>query len=418
MNQPEPDNPIPFRIAAALLFGIAAACLAALIARHGLGGLDLATGAGFVAFGLLVIICGFPHPYFGHVSFDRVAQFSTLLILGPLAAALISGIASLLFPWGRLRRGERLGRVIDACLANAGMMILIVLLAGWVYRQLGGNWPLQTLDRTSALALLGLAVTAHVVNDGLMALLVWLRGGDVRQLFGRFVLMIEAFSFLVAFLVALIYNHADAAVVALTAVVLSVFMLQLRQLGRLQQNLDSLVRERTARLEEQTVELDRLAKRDALTGLHNRRYFDARIAEEISRAHRYRRPFSVALGDVDHFKQINDRYSHAVGDTVLRALADRLREACRETDIVARYGGEEFVLGFPESDADTTAALCERLRQAIAEHDWSQTAPGLQTTISFGVAGIEADSTPASILMTADKHLYRAKHGGRNRVEH
>lgn len=409
-------NPLRFRVAAWLLLAVSAALLALLIARHGLGELDPPTAAGFVAFGLLVIICGFPHPYFGHVSFDRVAQFSTLLILGPLAAALVSAVASLLYPWGRLRHGEPVSRIVDACAANAGMMILIILGAGGVYAALGGQWPLLSLDARALLALLGLSFTAHLVNDALMAGLVWLRGGDVRRLFGGFALMIEGFSFLVAFLVALIYNQAEPPVIALMAIVLGVFMVQLRQLGHLQQNLESLVQERTARLARQAEELDRLAKCDGLTGLHNRRYFDERIAEEVSRAHRYGRPLAVVLADVDHFKHINDRWSHAIGDAVLRELADTLRSGCRDTDLVARYGGEEFVLAFPEADAATAAALCERLRARIADRDWSGTADGLITTVSFGVAGLEADGTPASLLRAADVNLYRAKHAGRNRV--
>lgn len=167
------------------------------------------------------------------------------------------------------------------------------------------------------------------------------------------------------------------------------------------------------KIEKQAQVLRELSTRDALTHLHNRRYFDEQIAA-IDR-NRYTGT-AVMLGDVDFFKQINDRFSHATGDDVLRQVGEILRRKTRRTDIVARYGGEEFVVAFTDITLEHAHALCEKLRKAIENHPWQRIQEGMQVTMSFGLTLMTGDVTPAEALAFADRELYRAKSEGRNRV--
>ena len=124
----------------------------------------------------------------------------------------------------------------------------------------------------------------------------------------------------------------------------------------------------------------------------------------------------MALCDLDFFKRINDRFGHATGDEVLRRVGAILRERCRSTDLVARYGGEEFCLAFIETDAAAASRLCEELRAAVAAHDWRSVHPALAVTLSIGIADDPQLATHEQLLAAADRHLYRAKHEGKDRV--
>jgi diguanylate cyclase (GGDEF)-like protein len=180
--------------------------------------------------------------------------------------------------------------------------------------------------------------------------------------------------------------------------------------------LEKLVEERTEELRVQAREFERQATHDKLTGLANRRHADAYLQQQIDLAQRNDHPGALALADVDHFKGINDGFSHAIGDRVLERLARILSEGCRKTDFVARYGGEEFLLYFPDTGADRALQVCSQLRRAVQETDWSDIAPELGVTISFGLAEIGDGARCRTILNEADMRLYRAKREGRNRV--
>lgn len=170
-------------------------------------------------------------------------------------------------------------------------------------------------------------------------------------------------------------------------------------------------------LREQAVVLDRQTKEDSLTGLCNRRHFDAQLAQEFSRARRFKRDLTVVMADIDHFKQVNDCCSHQTGDEVITAVGRILRETCRMIDVVARYGGEEFVLLLIETPAGKAAILCEKIRAAVEAHDWSAIHPQLQNvTISLGLTDALAVENPSVMLAAADAKLYEAKRSGRNRV--
>ncbi len=164
---------------------------------------------------------------------------------------------------------------------------------------------------------------------------------------------------------------------------------------------------------------ERAAMFDGLTGIHNRRWLDDTLHRVASRQRRSGTMLSVALIDVDHFKSFNDRFGHDAGDHVLQLVATSLSQNLRPTDLVARFGGEEFVIVFPESDATAAARASERVREAISrlEPKMPDGRDLPRVTISIGVAQMEAQQTVAELLKAADQAMYRAKQGGRNRVE-
>jgi diguanylate cyclase (GGDEF)-like protein len=171
-----------------------------------------------------------------------------------------------------------------------------------------------------------------------------------------------------------------------------------------------------AQLEEANRELRAISIRDALTGVFNRRYLDERLAEAFALARRQAQPLSVMICDVDDFKRINDTFSHAVGDEVLRAIAGILRQHVRQSDIVARFGGEEFVVLFPFATLEQAAMAAEKLCALVREHPWAGIHPRLAVTLSAGVAQAHGHPDHEKLLADADAKLYEAKRLGKNRV--
>jgi eukaryotic-like serine/threonine-protein kinase len=166
-------------------------------------------------------------------------------------------------------------------------------------------------------------------------------------------------------------------------------------------------------------EVERLALTDGLTGLLNRRHFFQLADRELAVARRRRSTLTALMLDVDHFKQVNDRYGHPVGDQVIVAVARRLAAATRKTDLLGRYGGEEFVILLPDTAADGARILAERVRAGLADHPVDTDAGPLRVTASIGLAdGVPDDTEPGTLLARADEALYRAKQAGRNRVVH
>ena len=168
---------------------------------------------------------------------------------------------------------------------------------------------------------------------------------------------------------------------------------------------------------EQSEAYKKIAAEDALTGLANRRELDRMLALELQRAVRSKQPLVVVLADIDHFKQVNDKFLHTKGDEVLRRIGQLFRENCRANDVAARYGGEEFALVLPGTTMREASILCERLRRSIESQDWDVIASGLRVTMSFGIAPSENVTDPNRLLDLADAKLYQAKINGRNRVE-
>ncbi|HEU0079078.1 MAG TPA: GGDEF domain-containing protein, partial [Longimicrobiaceae bacterium] len=177
----------------------------------------------------------------------------------------------------------------------------------------------------------------------------------------------------------------------------------------------ALVRAR-AELEEANRELHALTIRDPLTGLFNRRHLDQRFAEAFALARRHAQPLSVMICDVDDFKRINDTFSHATGDQVLRAIAGIIKQNVRVSDVAARFGGEEFVVLFPAASLAQAAAASEKLRELVMGFAWATLHPGLAVTISAGIAAADAQENHEKLLHEADGRLYQAKAAGKNRV--
>jgi diguanylate cyclase (GGDEF)-like protein/PAS domain S-box-containing protein len=170
---------------------------------------------------------------------------------------------------------------------------------------------------------------------------------------------------------------------------------------------------RTDQLEEAKIQLEALAALDGLTGLKNRRAFQDRLQEEISRSRRHGHPLSLILLDIDHFKSYNDTFGHPKGDEVLRAVGKLLSRTMRDTDFAARYGGEEFAIILPNTDRAGAEQVAERLRSAIAAAEWDDRA----ITASVGTASFSSDVNNVDALLEhADRALYRSKEAGRNRV--
>lgn len=183
-----------------------------------------------------------------------------------------------------------------------------------------------------------------------------------------------------------------------------------------------LLRLRTAELERDKLDLqsraeqlDRHANEDPLTGLGNRRYFERRMSQ-VFQDGGPTRPVTVGIADIDHFKHVNDTFSHAVGDLVLQQVGAILKDQFRPHDVVARFGGEEFVLALVGATAEQAARAAERLRGRIQAFDWATVQPGLLLTVSIGLAACEGLVDVDEALSRADTALYEAKDGGRNLV--
>lgn len=161
---------------------------------------------------------------------------------------------------------------------------------------------------------------------------------------------------------------------------------------------------------------------DPLTKLYNRRYLEQRLEAEVVRSKRYSLDLSVLMVDIDHFKQINDRYGHQAGDVTLSTFGSLIVAASREVDIVARYGGEEFLVICTNTAIDEAALVAERLRKLVESNkvkipDSSGGSKTIQITISIGMAGLSASvDSKKKLVQAADKALYNAKGEGRNRV--
>ncbi len=175
------------------------------------------------------------------------------------------------------------------------------------------------------------------------------------------------------------------------------------------------------RVAERTAQIDILSKTDPLTGAFNRGYLTENLPLEMKKALRYKRPFSIIMCDLDHFKKINDTYGHQAGDHVLKEFVVCMLSACRSgIDWVVRYGGEEFVIALPETDLDGARALAERIRTAFAARQIIAENNVIHVTVSCGVAGFDSDApsdlTVDRLIQQADRCLYSAKEAGRNCV--
>jgi diguanylate cyclase (GGDEF)-like protein len=188
-----------------------------------------------------------------------------------------------------------------------------------------------------------------------------------------------------------------------------------RQVTQFQEEAKVLAEDKAA-LAVRADELAAASQQDPLTGLLNRRGLDAAIVGLVANCERNEVPLTIALIDIDRFKEINDTHSHPVGDGVLKRVAGIIRAHCRVNDLPVRYGGDEFMVVLAGADRDGSELVLHRLKDAIGAHAWSDQAPGLDVTLSIGAAMREPDTNIAATIFAADRALYLAKTGGRDRI--
>lgn len=202
--------------------------------------------------------------------------------------------------------------------------------------------------------------------------------------------------------------YSDNLVVLGLAVITSVYVARFVRLNLLSNE------SQLKKLEKENTELWNLSFKDGLTGIYNRRYMDQAALHLFARAIRYKEKLHVLMLDIDHFKSVNDKLGHAVGDSVLRAVAQNINSAIRNTDVVARYGGEEFIVFMVRSDPESIQHVANRIRDAVANTRFENVP--WQLTISIGIAGLQEGDTLQAMVERADHYLYVSKQKGRNRV--
>lgn len=164
--------------------------------------------------------------------------------------------------------------------------------------------------------------------------------------------------------------------------------------------------------------LERLATHDTLTDFYNRAELERQLLAEVSRAHRYEHQLSLLFIDLDHFKTVNDRFGHQVGDALLKDFSGIVETAIRDVDVASRYGGEEFIILLPETDHCRASDMAERLRQRVADHGFFvEGKRRLNITASIGIATFpNHGNTAEELIGAADQAMYRAKELGRDQI--
>jgi len=175
------------------------------------------------------------------------------------------------------------------------------------------------------------------------------------------------------------------------------------------------LKNKNQQLEQKIQEVMFLSLTDSLTGIGNRRFFEKKLSKEIARAKRYQYPLSLIYFDIDHFKHLNDKNGHEIGDLVLKMLAAQIKEKLKDNFYFSRWGGEEFTIILPNTNLTTAHIFAEFLRNSVQKIEFKE---GLFITSSFGVAQFSENDSFDDFLSKADKKLYEAKHLGRNRVEY
>lgn len=202
----------------------------------------------------------------------------------------------------------------------------------------------------------------------------------------------------------------------LTATALTFGMFFIYPLIRTQVREEGKLRAMTESLSMRSQTLEHAALTDSLTGMQNRRYFDDALGEYLQEFRRINKPVGLVILDLDHFKAVNDTHGHDVGDEVLKAVANCLRDFTRHHDVAARLGGEEFAVVAPNMDMESLSKLAERIRIAIAQLSVSSGNVTLRVTTSVGLAVWDRKESAEDFFRRADRMLYQAKRMGRNRV--
>ncbi len=347
---------------------------------------------------------------------QRQALRRLFLALPSYAGAMLlmySGAWLNLFPWEQ-------AHVVASFAATGLFGFWLLLRSGATLR-----WrdPMAVLPQT-IFSVLVLALTYHLIEVSRSVTLLWLAViviYDMRRLPIRHVIWVIATATTCQLLnFASIWSGTQDPGVRIDELMnLGCMALLLPTLAYVSANARATVKRRKQQNQEmaQTLEaLGFLSVHDSLTGLHNRRRMLESLQQEARKARRFKRPFVVAVLDIDHFKRVNDGHGHAVGDAVLKAFASLVAaEFSGPVDASARWGGEEFVVMMPETDAALACQRLQALRDCVHAFDWSTIRPGLRVTFSAGMAEYRS-GTVAQLIDQADQALYEAKHQGRDRV--
>ena len=281
---------------------------------------------------------------------------------------------------------------------------------------------MEQMVANSALAMAFLLWTPQVGVPLMMGCFIIFAFGALRMKFRTVVFGSTALALAMGLVVALLGEGIDLpmstpAQRTVSGLWFAVVLARLAFLGQHGAHLRAQLNEQRAKLAVALAEVERLAGRDDLTAVMNRRAIMATVSEERERMRRTGMPFAVALFDIDFFKRVNDERGHLIGDEVLRRFCAAAGEAIRSTDRLGRFGGEEFLVLMPVTDTTEAAhAAAERVRDAVARVDWNGVDAGLEVTVSAGVAVASAEDTVEALIGRADMALYAAKHEGRNRV--
>jgi two-component system cell cycle response regulator len=178
------------------------------------------------------------------------------------------------------------------------------------------------------------------------------------------------------------------------------------------------LRRKNAQLQGMLAQVETLSNTDPLTGLYNRRRFEEVLESEFAKSMRYQLPLSLMMIDIDHFKSVNDTYGHAVGDAVLKGVANIILKSLRDVDTVCRWGGEEFLVLEPMTGKSEASLPARRILETVSAHSFADMT-NEKKTVSIGIAVIpqEGIDTPDKLIQAADRALYEAKRKGRNRIE-
>ncbi len=342
-------------------------------------------------------------PWLGLVVLPRLSDHGGDVLLPQLVAPVVAAVALLMIALSSQASLET-GASSFVLVAAVGAGLAEGLL---VSRQLLANGSIAAVQGAAAGVALLIVVAAETTGRSKIA--------RERNRYGlgvaRLVIMLGAFAASLAYAGYAFRRGDQLAGFAVTSTVSVLLVLRLF--------VQVLERHRhSARLEEALREQEQLAVMDSLTGLYNRRFLDAELKLELDRSARTQVPVGVLLCDLDHFKLINDKYGHLVGDSVLREVGRRLLNAVRNGDLVARYGGEEFVVLLPDGGKEKLREIGERCRRAFEEVPF-QLPHGHEALVTISIGGAcwpEDAGTPRELVGAADTALYRAKAGGRNRI--
>lgn len=362
----------------------------------------------FFLFALFTDFKGFPHPNFGYVSFDRVVQISSILVLGPIPAAIINGLASFLFPLLSNYLGGNKKAITVAVFNNSAMMVLMMLV-GVLFEYFGGEIPLIDLDLKQLLMVCVLLIVIQLTNSFCMRILIKVRQQKIEKYFSVFTTTVEISSGFVGVFFALVFNQMNLASILLFVIIMVVVIYVINQFALMRHQLEKIVQQRTQ-------ELEFHASHDEMTGLVNRRYINAHIKAVLGNKDIDNSGVFIAFADVDNFKSINDTYSHDSGDKVLQQIGKIFQQFCQQRLIIARFGGEEFLMCFTETDAQSVLETCEQIRKDIKSLDMSHIEDNLKVTISIGIAHAHVNSLHKTLISRADVNLYQAKENGKNQT--